>query len=160
MHPLWVSNQGEFLKVIGMWRSWLAHLLWEQRVLRSSRSIPTEKHLQEIVSAFFVCPSQNHIGRTTTLPIAPHSPHYHIIVYCAAASSQNKRPAGSRSCRSLHNVDLITFPPHMKAGCSELFYFNDCLGYVDHEVAYMLIFRDQIHIVNSSQIRVYIILKI
>ena len=24
-----------------MWRSWLAHLLWEQRVLRSSRSTPT-----------------------------------------------------------------------------------------------------------------------
>ena len=40
-----------------MWRSWLAHLLWEQGVLRSSRSIPTKKHLQEIVSAFFVFPT-------------------------------------------------------------------------------------------------------
>mgnify|MGYP004442696151 CR=1 FL=1 len=29
--------------VIGMWRSWLAHLVWDQGVLRSSRSIPTKK---------------------------------------------------------------------------------------------------------------------
>ena len=31
---------------IGVWRSWLAHLLWEQGVPRSSRGIPTEKGLQ------------------------------------------------------------------------------------------------------------------
>ncbi len=36
-----------------MWRSWLAHLLWEQGVLRSSRSIPTKK-AEEKSSAFFV----------------------------------------------------------------------------------------------------------
>ncbi len=31
-----------FASAFGMWRSWLAHLLWEQGVLRSSRSIPTK----------------------------------------------------------------------------------------------------------------------
>ena len=34
-----------FASAFGMWRSWLAHLLWEQGVLRSSRSIPTKKGL-------------------------------------------------------------------------------------------------------------------
>lgn len=28
--------------VIGVWRSWLAHLVWDQRVLCSSHSTPTE----------------------------------------------------------------------------------------------------------------------
>ena len=27
---------------IGVWRSWLAHLVWDQVVLRSSRSTPTK----------------------------------------------------------------------------------------------------------------------
>ena len=27
---------------IGMWRSWLAHLVWDQVVPRSSRGIPTK----------------------------------------------------------------------------------------------------------------------
>ena len=28
-------------KIIGVWRSWLAHLVWDQRVLCSSHSTPT-----------------------------------------------------------------------------------------------------------------------
>ncbi len=28
---------------IGVWRSWLAHLVWDQRVLCSSHSTPTKK---------------------------------------------------------------------------------------------------------------------
>ncbi len=31
------------IKGTGVWRSWLAHLVWDQRVLCSSHSTPTEK---------------------------------------------------------------------------------------------------------------------
>ena len=31
------------LPQFGMWRSWLAYLVWDQGVLRSSRSIPTKE---------------------------------------------------------------------------------------------------------------------
>ena len=30
-------------KIIGVWRSWLAHLVWDQRVLCSSHSTPTKR---------------------------------------------------------------------------------------------------------------------
>ena len=29
--------------IIGVWRSWLAHLVWDQRVLCSSHSTPTKR---------------------------------------------------------------------------------------------------------------------
>ena len=39
---------------IGVWRSWLAHLVWDQRVLCSSHSTPTKfKRLLEIKWSFF-----------------------------------------------------------------------------------------------------------
>ena len=41
-----------FASAFGMWRSWLAHLLWEQGVLRSSRSIPTKRGLIDKIRPF------------------------------------------------------------------------------------------------------------
>ena len=44
--------------IIGVWRSWLAHLVWDQRVLCSSHSTPTyRKQLLEkqVVAFFFMC---------------------------------------------------------------------------------------------------------
>ena len=39
---------------IGVWRSWLAHLVWDQRVLCSSHSTPTvERMIHRESSAFF-----------------------------------------------------------------------------------------------------------
>ncbi len=35
-----VPNEREI--IIGVWRSWLAHLVWDQRVLCSSHSTPTK----------------------------------------------------------------------------------------------------------------------
>ena len=55
LHPLYEIKQ-TFLKVIGVWRSWLAHLLWEQRVLRSSRSTPTKRVIQKYDSFFVLSP--------------------------------------------------------------------------------------------------------
>ncbi len=31
------------LRELGVWRSWLAHLVWDQRVLCSSHSTPTKE---------------------------------------------------------------------------------------------------------------------
>ena len=39
---------------IGVWRSWLAHLVWDQRVLCSSHSTPTYKRLSVWMTSFFV----------------------------------------------------------------------------------------------------------
>ena len=36
----------------GVWRSWLAHLVWDQRVLCSSHSTPTKKETLKNVSFF------------------------------------------------------------------------------------------------------------
>ena len=38
-----VPNEG--YQIIGVWRSWLAHLVWDQRVLCSSHSTPTKEQL-------------------------------------------------------------------------------------------------------------------
>ena len=46
-----VPNEGN--QIIGVWRSWLAHLVWDQRVLCSSHSTPTRKQLS-IGSCFFL----------------------------------------------------------------------------------------------------------
>lgn len=73
---------------------------------------PDRKALTRDCECFFcVSKSESHWSHYHITQIAPHYPHYHIIVYCAAAGSQNKRPADSRSCRSLYNVDLIAFLP-------------------------------------------------
>ena len=40
-------------KIIGVWRSWLAHLVWDQRVLCSSHSTPTKEQL--IFNCSFFC---------------------------------------------------------------------------------------------------------
>ena len=34
------------IEIIGVWRSWLAHLVWDQRVLCSSHSTPTKRRRQ------------------------------------------------------------------------------------------------------------------
>lgn len=39
---------------IGVWRSWLAHLVWDQRVLCSSHSTPTYERLSVWMTSFFV----------------------------------------------------------------------------------------------------------
>lgn len=39
---------------IGVWRSWLAHLVWDQRVLCSSHSTPTYERLSVWTTSFFV----------------------------------------------------------------------------------------------------------
>lgn len=39
---------------IGVWRSWLAHLVWDQRVLCSSHSTPTYERLSVWTASFFV----------------------------------------------------------------------------------------------------------
>ena len=72
---------------------------------------PDRKALTRDCECFFCLQFRFTLGALPHSQIAPHYPHYHIIVYCAAAGSQNKRPAGSRSCRSLYNVDLIAFLP-------------------------------------------------
>ena len=42
------------MRELGVWRSWLAHLVWDQRVLCSSHSTPTfNKNLLKI-SRFFL----------------------------------------------------------------------------------------------------------
>ncbi len=52
-----------FASAFGMWRSWLAHLLWEQGVLRSSRSIPTKERLDLRIEPFsFYCQAKNRNG--------------------------------------------------------------------------------------------------
>ena len=42
------------MRDIGVWRSWLAHLVWDQRVLCSSHSTPTKKRLKSQSLLFFV----------------------------------------------------------------------------------------------------------
>ena len=51
-----VPNERE--TIIGVWRSWLAHLVWDQRVLCSSHSTPTSKSSYQLIVAFF-CISLN-----------------------------------------------------------------------------------------------------
>ena len=46
-----VPNEGD--QIIGVWRSWLAHLVWDQRVLCSSHSTPTKEQL--IFNCSFFC---------------------------------------------------------------------------------------------------------
>ena len=46
-----VPNEGN--QIIGVWRSWLAHLVWDQRVLCSSHSTPTTEQL--IFNCSFFC---------------------------------------------------------------------------------------------------------
>ena len=42
------------MRELGVWRSWLAHLVWDQRVLCSSHSTPTfNKNLLKISRFFF-----------------------------------------------------------------------------------------------------------
>ncbi len=41
------SNSKE--KEFGVWRSWLAHLVWDQRVLCSSHSTPTQKKSNHLI---------------------------------------------------------------------------------------------------------------
>ena len=38
---LYLQSQMKGKPIIGVWRSWLAHLVWDQRVLCSSHSTPT-----------------------------------------------------------------------------------------------------------------------
>lgn len=53
---------------IGVWRSWLAHLVWDQRVLCSSHSTPTvERMIHRESSAFFV-------------PMPPGTPNLSTII--------------------------------------------------------------------------------
>ena len=59
-----VPNEGN--QIIGVWRSWLAHLVWDQRVLCSSHSTPTKEQL--IFNCSFFC-----------LPLTPHGFILHII---------------------------------------------------------------------------------
>ena len=40
------------IKGTGVWRSWLAHLLWDQRVLCSSHSTPTKEEQASLVPLF------------------------------------------------------------------------------------------------------------
>ena len=47
-----IPNERE--TIIGVWRSWLAHLVWDQRVLCSSHSTPTSKSSYQLIAAFFV----------------------------------------------------------------------------------------------------------
>ena len=44
---------------IGVWRSWLAHLVWDQRVLCSSHSTPTYERLSVWMTSFFGSSSTN-----------------------------------------------------------------------------------------------------
>ena len=37
------------IQTIGVWRSWLAHLVWDQRVLCSSHSTPTQKKSNHLI---------------------------------------------------------------------------------------------------------------
>ena len=39
---LYLQSQMKGKPIIGVWRSWLAHLVWDQRVLCSSHSTPTK----------------------------------------------------------------------------------------------------------------------
>ena len=41
------------MRELGVWRSWLAHLVWDQRVLCSSHSTPTKEQL--IFNCSFFC---------------------------------------------------------------------------------------------------------
>ena len=42
------------MRDIGVWRSWLAHLVWDQRVLCSSHSTPTKEAIEISIASFFV----------------------------------------------------------------------------------------------------------
>ena len=42
------------MRELGVWRSWLAHLVWDQRVLCSSHSTPTFNKNLLIFSRFFL----------------------------------------------------------------------------------------------------------
>ncbi len=41
------------LRELGVWRSWLAHLVWDQRVLCSSHSTPTKERDEQFARLFF-----------------------------------------------------------------------------------------------------------
>src|SRR5574344_1436511 len=41
------------IREFGVWRSWLAHLVWDQRVLCSSHSTPTQEENQNGVPLFY-----------------------------------------------------------------------------------------------------------
>ena len=63
------------MRELGVWRSWLAHLVWDQRVLCSSHSTPTfNKNLLKI-SRFFLF-TQRGLGYKkwrTSVPKIPHN---------------------------------------------------------------------------------------
>ena len=40
------AKKADGIEIIGVWRSWLAHLVWDQRVLCSSHSTPTKRRRQ------------------------------------------------------------------------------------------------------------------
>ena len=52
--------------IIGVWRSWLAHLVWDQRVLCSSHSTPTfyQRNLLNSAGSFFLKISCSHFTDT------------------------------------------------------------------------------------------------
>ena len=42
------------MRELGVWRSWLAHLVWDQRVLCSSHSTPTKGNYLMVVAFFCI----------------------------------------------------------------------------------------------------------
>ena len=42
------------MRELGVWRSWLAHLVWDQRVLCSSHSTPTYKEGNSLIFSGFL----------------------------------------------------------------------------------------------------------
>ena len=51
---LYLQSQMKGKPIIGVWRSWLAHLVWDQRVLCSSHSTPTSEEQLSLIVALFL----------------------------------------------------------------------------------------------------------
>ena len=135
-----------------MWRSWLAHLLWEQGVLRSSRSIPTIKNeaLTRNCECFFLfypytstpklCAANTTIlhktqhGREVCAANTPilHKTRRGREVCAANATILHKTQPREKLCAAdasiLHKTTRATEKPPTKGGFSALYSYEILLG--------------------------------
>ncbi len=85
----------------GVWRSWLAHLVWDQRVLCSSHSTPTKK--RDVFQRLFFCRGTGGAKHPCTsmprgsAPIVPRGSAFRICLWQIHGS---RRRAGARGIRN------------------------------------------------------------
>ena len=118
-----------------MWRSWLAHLLWEQGVLRSSRSIPTIKNQAltrncECFFLFYPYTSTPKLCAADTSIL--HKTRRGREVCAADATILHKTRRGREVCAAndpiLHKTTRATEKPPTKGGFSALYSYEILLG--------------------------------